>query len=153
LYDDSDITDLLYKNNQVFPSQKFYELLCGLLKSSGSNYRQKSTNFKQGLTTMENTFFGVKGGRKVTVLWSYLNYVQHWVDGLSPEVQKQVKAIKDFPNYFMGFTQNTHVEINLLSGLTAWNVAGEENCQLFMDMFQSQEDKAVSVQKKVSSIA
>ncbi len=126
----------MYKNNQVFPSEKFEELLNGLIDATGQDCRQNSANFKQALTTVENTWFGVKGGRSVTVLWSCLNYAQSWVDGLSSKVRDKVGEIKDFPNYFIGFTQDTPTEINLMSQFTSWCVAGDQNKAPFIEMFE-----------------
>ncbi|WP_156968216.1 hypothetical protein [Desulfobacter vibrioformis] len=136
-YKEGDTSDILNKNNQVFPKSKFYEVLTGLIKASGRNCRQKSTNFKQALTTVDNALFGVKGGRKVNVLWSYLNYAQDWAAGLNEEVQEQVRNIKDFPNYTICFMQYNNREINLMSGQAAWNVAGNKNKDLFISMFES----------------
>ncbi|MCP4215107.1 MAG: hypothetical protein GY765_10635 [bacterium] len=125
------------KHNRVFRSSDFLPLLQGLVDvtTSGEDNRKGAKvggyninypNYFQQLTTVENSWFGVKGGVGMKVLWSILNYSQTWVDGLSEEVRESLKPIVDFPNYALPFTQLDKTNINLMSNLTAWSVAADE---------------------------
>ena len=122
----------MYQNNQVFPSNNFQELLNGLWAASGSF--QKYPVFKQQLTTVENTWFGVSAGRKVSVLWNYLERCQAWFGSLPSTVQPLVP--QNFPHYNTVLeTQLTPTQVNLLANLTAWNIV-VENPSLFEGMFK-----------------
>jgi hypothetical protein len=134
-----------FQNNCVFnlggPSGKnmFLDLLEGLWIASGSNQYNGPAIYKQTLTTVENQWFGVKGGRTVTVLWVYLEYNSAWHSSIKdPLVRAEVdvlKAFKTFPHYSTLDTELDAREINLLANLTAWTI--QSNASLFESFFRN----------------
>ena len=128
--------DKIYKNNHVFQSDQFIDLVKAFIAQTGQGYRQNAANvLQEDLVTVDNAWFGVTGGKQVNVLWSVLNYAQAWVDRLNGDVKKEMEEIGDFPNYFIGFTQLTPIQLNMMSQFTAWSVAGAENAGLFKKMY------------------
>ncbi len=136
---------LLPKNNQIFPSEAFQELLRGLWQVSsnkdnpGSN--QYAANFLQSLTTVDNTWLGVKGGKKIKILWQYTNFINDWYEQLSPNIQSQIfnndpTHYYNFPHYNTFDTELTSTQINLLSALTSWSVAKASGEQI-LSMYDS----------------
>lgn len=130
------------RNSQVFPAEAFAELLQGLWQASGSGTAQKPALFTQSLAVQENPWFGVTGGgRTVTVLWVYTARVRDWYDALSPDVQAVLGSFDDpasfhsFPHYPTFDTDLTPTEVNLLSSLTAWTVAADENRGAFEALY------------------
>ena len=142
-------------HSKVFPSTAFKDLLRGFWAASGNTddpadlgvtgkqgkpgVNQKPVIFKQELETLENTWFRVKGGRKISVLWFYNNRVREWYDQLRPEV-REILGDFDDPESFHGFpnydTRRTHLcatELNLLAHLTAWSVG---NSDAYAAMFE-----------------
>lgn len=76
-----------------------------------------------------NSWFGIAGGRTVTVVWCYLNYAETWAAqfrGNAPVAALVEQAVREaaFPHYDTLDTALTATEVNLLSSLTAWSVAG-----------------------------
>jgi hypothetical protein len=114
----------LYQNNQVFPSEAFWNLLHNLWASSGSGTYQTPPMYAQPLITVANPWFNVQAGRSVTVLWVYLERVQAWYQQLAPEVQNILgpfdHMLNNFPHYSTLDTELTATEINLLANFTAW---------------------------------
>jgi hypothetical protein len=114
----------LYRNNQVFPSEAFWDLLNNLWTASGSGTYQTSPMYAQPLITVTNPWFNVQAGRSVTVLWVYLERVHAWYQQLSPEVQNMLgpfdHMLNSFPHYGTLDTELTATEINLLANFTAW---------------------------------
>ncbi len=123
------------RNSQVFPREKFIQLLKGLWDASGSGSRRHGANHTQSLTTVENPWFGVAGGRDIKILWVYNNFIGDWYDKLDAGVQAVVKDIKDFPNYNTYHIDLSRAEVNLLSGMTAWNIV-EGSKDKFLDMYK-----------------
>ena len=138
--DDDLGSDLMFKNNQVFESEDFKNLLVGLAEASSSAGNDDlSTHpaiFRQQLTTVENPWFGVSGGRCVTVVWVYLNDSSRWRGQVSDEVERVVEATVKFPNYSTEHTELSVTEVNLLSHFTAWSVANDGNCDTFIELFR-----------------
>ena len=134
----------LFGHSQVFPSDQFQPLLDGLWAASGGD-ASPNTNpatFKQTLDVLENPWFGVAGlGRRVNVLWCYMNRVDAWYDLLDPSVQQILGDATDphsyhaFPHYSTLDTHLDATEVNLLANLTAWCVAGEPHQALFLGMY------------------
>ena len=118
--------DPAYQNNCVFEPTSFADLCQGLWSASGSGNYSTPPIYKQQLTTVANPWFGVAGGRQVTVIWVYLEYVESWHNAISdPLVRARVDALKlfaHFPHYSTLKTELDAAEINLLSNLTAWVV-------------------------------
>ncbi len=125
-----------FKNNQIFESSQFANLIEAFKTQLGKQCREHAANvLQENLVTVENRWFGVKAGKNVKVLWSILNYAQEWVDGLNDQVKQKVVEIGDFPNYSIQYTQLTQVQLNLMSHFTAWTVAGDENAALFKKLY------------------
>lgn len=133
---DSSPNSPVFKFNQVFPSKAFPQLLQGLWNASGSGSGDRGANFSQPLTTMENNWFWVMGGRDVTVLWVYLNPINNWKKALSQEALTLLRDTKNFPNYNT-FTQLelSTFEVSLLANLTAWNLL-EDSPNAILDMYR-----------------
>jgi hypothetical protein len=64
-----------FSHNQVFPSEEFPTLLQGLVAVAGMDFTTNSAIFAQKLSVIGNSWFGIAGGKTVTVVWCYLNYV------------------------------------------------------------------------------
>jgi hypothetical protein len=131
---------LMFKHNKVFESSHFEELLNGLWAASGNGNEAGSNArpaiYKQSLTTIENKWFGVEGGRKVEVVWVCLNMVQGWADRLSRDVAQEVAQLSNFPHYnTLGQLDLSATEVNALSNLTAWSMANDANKQTFIGLF------------------
>ena len=71
-----------YAHNQVFDSSQFPALLQGLWAASNGN--TQPAIFTQSLPVLPNGWFGITGGKKVTVVWCYLN-ARLRLDQLVPE--------------------------------------------------------------------
>jgi hypothetical protein len=129
-------------NSQVFESSLLADVLQGLWAASGSGANTGSALYKQSLAVQENTWFGVRGGRTVNLLWVCPNRDQGWFNLLSPEVQALLAPFSDpktfnfFPHYSTFDTDLTAQQINLLASYTAWMVASPENAPLFLSMYQ-----------------
>ncbi|HTG35080.1 MAG TPA: hypothetical protein VLB76_19360 [Thermoanaerobaculia bacterium] len=134
------------KNSQVFESSLLAAVIQGLWAASGSGAgtgtNKGSAIYKQTLEVQANAWFGVKGGRTVSVLWVYPNRAQDWFSQLSPEVQALLAPFDNpstgdyFPHYSTLETDLTPTQINLLANFTAWMVASPESAQQFLGMYQ-----------------
>jgi hypothetical protein len=146
-----------YRNNQVFRSEHFAELLKGFwavtgntcdpasLGATGSETRAGVNLYpavlRLNLETVPNRWFGVAGDKKIGIVWSYTNRVRTFYDSLSPEVRAILGDFDDpasfdaFPHYSTFRTQLTATQINLLASLTAWSVANPHNQETFLDLF------------------
>lgn len=96
---------------------------------------------RQTLNLRQNDWFGVSGGRQVELLWVYNNRVRDWYQLLSSEVQQLLGDFDDpdsfhgFPDYSTINTDLTATEINLLTSLSAWVVAGSDVARRFVEMY------------------
>ncbi len=130
------------KNSQVFESSGLAEVIQGLWAASGSGATTGSAIYKQTLEVQENAWFGVRGGRTVSVLWVYPNRARSWFSQLSSEVQALLAPFDDpttgdyFPHYNTLETDLTATQINLLASFTAWMVAGPEGAEQVLGMYQ-----------------
>lgn len=134
------------KNSQVFESALLAEVIQGLWTASGSGAgtgtNKGSALYKQTLEVQANAWFGVKGGRTVSVLWVYPNRAQDWFSQLSPEVQALLAPFDNpstgdyFPHYSTLETDLTPTQINLLANFTAWMVASPKSAPQFLGMYQ-----------------
>ena len=129
------------QNSKVFPPEAFPDLVRGLWQASGAGANQKPAVFAQSLAVQPNAWFGVTGGRTVTVLWVYTARVRDWYDALAPDVQALLGAFDDpgsfhsFPHYPTFDTDLSATEVNLLASLTAWTVAADENRAAFERLY------------------
>jgi hypothetical protein len=134
------------RHNQVFASTSFAELLRGLWQNSGNAADPGSNRHaalcRQQLEVQPNRWFGIRGGKSVGVLWVYNNRVRDWYDALSPDVRAILgdfddpESYKGFPHFRTVDTRLDSTEVNLLSSLSAWVVAADQNASLFRDMYQ-----------------
>jgi hypothetical protein len=77
---------------------------------------------------VDNPWFGVKGGKKVRVLWVYNGNFKKWYEQLTPGAQNVVSDIDNFPYYdTVTQTQLSKEQVNALASLTSWNVV--EGCK------------------------
>lgn len=114
----------VFQYNQVFQSSDFQPLLQDLWNASGNGTAAPIVS--QTLTTVDNRWFNVTGGRTVTLLWVYLAYASGWFDGISDDWVRGLVDVEQvtygFPNYSTFTTDLSATQINLLSNLTAWSV-------------------------------
>ncbi|MEM8931884.1 MAG: hypothetical protein AAGE94_11960 [Acidobacteriota bacterium] len=124
----------VFRFNQVFPRTAFPDLLRGLTESTDGGRRPAL--FRQQLDVVDNPWFGVRGGRRVTVLWFNLQPVADWRDALAPDVRAllDTEPFADFPNYPTDESPLSPHQINLLAQLTAWSL-GEAGGDLVRDLF------------------
>jgi hypothetical protein len=112
----------LYRNNQVFPREAFWNLLNNLWTASGNGTYQPPM-YAQLLITVANPWFNVQAGRSVTVLCVYLWRAQARYHQLSPEVQNILgpfdHMLNNFPHYSTLDTELTATETNLLANFMA----------------------------------
>jgi hypothetical protein len=125
--DTGKMKDPAFRYNQVFSSECFVDLLKGLWGNcEKENYF--GSNFVQSLTTMDNVWFGVKGGKKVRVLWVYNGNFKEWYESLTSEAKGVVSGIDNFPYYnTITETQLSNERVNALASVTSWNVV--EGCK------------------------
>jgi hypothetical protein len=132
-----------FANNQIFPSEQFWDLLQGLWAASGSGTYLNSPIFTQlSLPTLENKWFGVVGNTAVNVLWVYLENTVSWSNELSTTgkltsvslIESGLVSTKKFPHYntFLD-TELKPNEIQLLANLAAWTVMS--NAEAFQAMY------------------
>jgi hypothetical protein len=125
----------VFQYNQVFSSSDFAALQQGLWSASQSG---GPAVFAQTLTTVANPWFGVPSGKKVTVLWVYLNYSSAWFEALNKDLHLTVDweySVNSFPNYSTFSTELTATQINLLSNLTAWVIQESSSASAFTSLF------------------
>ena len=125
-----------FRVNQVFPSEDFPELVRGLW--AASHGLQRPALFEQTLETVDNETFGIRGGRKVKVLWYYLDKTQDWLDQLSDNVRGLLddKGYESFPCFPTSQGLDA-TQINLLAHLTSWCVADPSNRAAFQRMYEA----------------
>lgn len=148
----------VFQHNQVFRPEAFAELLQGFWKATGNSgdpaelgltgkEKRAGANLhpailRQELEVLPNAWFGVAGGRTVTVVWNYTNRVKDFYDALEPGVQAIVGNFEDpssfaeWPHYSTVRTHLSATQINLLSSLTAWCVANPASRRTFLDLFE-----------------
>jgi hypothetical protein len=56
-----------FSHNQVFPSEEFPTLLQGLADAAGAGFTTNSAIFRQKLSVIRNSWFGITGGKAVTI--------------------------------------------------------------------------------------
>lgn len=120
-----------HSRSQVFSASDFAALLQGLWNAS--NGAQDAVNFQQSLLVKTNPWFGVAGGKTVTVLWTYLNKAASWTSQLTSDVSSELTS--DFPNYATLSTELKAEDVNLIGNLTAWCVCGPGNAKAYQGLF------------------
>jgi hypothetical protein len=130
------------KNSQVFEPSLLAEVIQGLWAANGAGQNLNATLYTQSLATLDNPWFGVRGGRRVTVLWVYPNRAAAWFDQLTPAVQALLapfgdpRSLDGFPHYSTLDTDLTATQVNLLASLTSWMVADPANARAFQALFE-----------------
>ncbi len=139
---DEDPSGRDFMHSKIFPPAAFPDLIKGFWAAAGNTgdpadlgvtgkdgipgVDEHPVTFKQEVELQENTWFRVRGGRKVTVVWLYLNRVKAWYDQLQPDVQKILgpfgdpKSFHNFPHYNTFDLHLPPTQLNLLTQLTAW---------------------------------
>ncbi len=108
--------------SQVFKSSDMNALLSGLVDAMGSDDTgQCAIFYQQGLEIQPNSWWQIKGGRKINVLWVYMNRSQAWVDQLQPDVAPLVSQ-DNFPHYPTFEPHLAAQQVNLLAHYTSWVV-------------------------------
>jgi hypothetical protein len=131
----------MYANNQVFPSGEFQTFLQQLWTSSGSGSAATPAVYAQSLAVQPNTWFGIEGGKTVTVVWCYLNAVSAWRDQFknNPAVAALIESVVSsmaFPHYNTINTRLSATEVNLLAALTGWCVvSADRSSHVFSRLF------------------
>jgi hypothetical protein len=144
-----------YAHNQVFDSKQFPALLQGLWAASNGN-TQPAIFTQPGLTVMANSWFGIKGGNTVTMVWCYLSAVAGWTNLFqnNPAVAAIIaNAVTQdgFPHYDTIDTSLSATEINLLSGLTAWCVVSADTAnRTFSNLFTGGTAPAAAGQDRMA---
>lgn len=150
-----------FEHNKIFPSEAFPELIKGFWAAAGNTgdpadlgvtgkdgipgVDENPVIFKQELELQDNTWFRVRGGRKVTVVWYYLNRVKSWYDQLTPDVQEILgpfddpKSFHDFPHYVTFDLHIPATQFNLLTQLTAWCLGNSPEVK---ELFAPQDTQA-----------
>jgi len=129
----------MYAHNQVFPSSAFPAFLQQIWKNSASG--AAPAIYAQSLPVLENRWFGVTGGKTVTVVWCYLAMVGAWQNQFqdNPAVAAAVQdAVTNmaFPHYNTVDTSLSATEVNLLAALTGWCVvAADQQSKVFSGLF------------------
>ena len=128
-------------NNKVFEMSEFNPVYQKLKKAKLAG---KSVIAKTPLTTVQNNWWGVKGGHDVTILWVYNETVPDWQDKLPKEVQEEIclgpnGKFPDFPLYkligeneLINGISLTKEQVNLLYQLAAWNVYSNKEAFKFL---------------------
>ena len=132
-------------NNQVFAQSDFVTLVQNLqnAKKAGGAVMTTITH-----TVLENKWWGLAGGFKVTICWVYLDRAANWESQIGDlDVQAAIVAgnqvppsgpFRYFPNYLTidedpgvlpSLVSLTKEQVNLLADLTCWEVT--ENADTF----------------------
>lgn len=135
----------LQKHNQVFPPERFQEVLDGL-KNAADNFENTAMFLQQGLEVQENAWFGIGADqtRTVDVLWVCNNRVNAWekqitdatilsslADRLLPD-----SHLWNFPYYSTLDQLNlTAPQVNMLAQLSWWNVTADQNLAVWKQFF------------------
>jgi hypothetical protein len=143
LYAGATATDYpMYASNQVFPSSDFPVFLQQIWKNSGSGSNQSPAVYAQSFQVLPNSWFGVGGGKTVTVVWSYLGAVASWQTQFQdkPAVAALIALAESqmhFPHYPTVETSLSATNVNLLAALTGWCVVStDQTSKVFSGLFR-----------------
>lgn len=121
-----------YRDNQVFPSEAFKDLLDQMWQA-----RQRGGAvlcYQPQLTLVPNGKYGVGAGT-VNMLWAYNNPVAEWHGRLHWTVKAYIDLdpfVRDFPCYATADVQLSARQVNLLAHLSCWNITSDStlsNCE------------------------
>ena len=142
---DPDPRQPLSRYNQVFPSDRFHELLDGL-KNAINGRRDSAIFFQKSLPVKLNSWFGISKEqvRNVDVLWVCNNKVSSWEDQITDPKIKQELSLRDIPDtglwnfpYYSTLEQLnlTPRQVNMLAHLSCWNVTAKQNRSEWLKIF------------------
>lgn len=132
-----------YERDQIFATSDYATVIKGLqaAQSTGTGifYRTK-------LSTVENTWWGVKGGVEVDITFMVLGRLSVWESRLDAEMRKLVipddagdlsatiphGPFKHFPHYGTNGADINYEQANLLADMTGWSIL--QNLHLFNDI-------------------
>ena len=142
--DMEDIVDWLgsdFTRNKVFRSFHYPFVIEELQKAQATGKGAVAT---VKLTTVDNDWWGVKGGDEVEVTFAYLSKATAFEDLLPDNVKAAVATgtsdpqdlvkegrFKGFPHYSTGAAEITHEQSNLLANFCAWIL--EQNSDIFLE--------------------
>ncbi len=135
----------LLQHNQIFPSDRFQELLDGLRKAY-NNFEDSAIYFQQGLDLQENPWFGITSEQRrcVDVLWVCNNQVKTWEKQITDSTIRDYLDIRLIPDsalwnfpYYGTLTQLglTAQQVNMLAQLSWWNVVADQNQDNWKEIF------------------
>ncbi|MEM8961912.1 MAG: hypothetical protein AAGD38_10550 [Acidobacteriota bacterium] len=133
---DAEPKDPVLQHNQLFPAERFAELLRGLWQTHEAG--AGTVVAQNELSVLDNAWFGIEGDRTVDLLWVYLDKASVWESELSNDVRALLRRdeLSSFPNFSTLDTELDPTQINLLAHLTSWVVASSEKRELFTDMYR-----------------
>ena len=128
-----------FSKNKVFRTIHYPHVVRELQKAQATGNGAVAT---VKLTTVDNDWWGVKGGQEVQVTFVYLSKATEFEDALPDEVKEVVATgtndptdliqdgpFKYFPHYSTGAAEITYKQANLLANMCAWVV--EKNVEIF----------------------
>jgi len=141
-YSPGSVTMAFDTNNQIFDKRDLLPLLCelGKLRKAG-----KPLAVRETLMLVENTWWGIEGGRAVDVAFVLLDKSEEFESRLPADTQAKLKSgsmmgeLTDYP-YFKTIFPNedatalTNVQVNLLAAQMEYTVM--QNADMFKGLFQ-----------------
>eukprot|EP00928_Gymnodinium_smaydae_P011186 TRINITY_DN14155_c0_g2_i1.p1 TRINITY_DN14155_c0_g2~~TRINITY_DN14155_c0_g2_i1.p1 ORF type:complete len:608 (+),score=63.25 TRINITY_DN14155_c0_g2_i1:102-1925(+) len=132
----------IYGSIQVFAREDYAPLLCQLQTAKNSG---KAAVAMQTLNVLPNTWWGIEGGRQVSVIWTYLETVRDFEEALPDETRMAIREgssgpFADFPQYKTSgqnppqATSLTVEQINLLAAQMEYSVL--QYTDTFCKMFE-----------------
>jgi hypothetical protein len=106
-----------HRRNAVFQKSDWTRVITALQKSMDKGYGAVAT---VTCTTIENKWFGIKGGRKIEITWSYLARSPVWEGKMRSDVRKVLDDVKDFPQ--IGMMEHPKSTLNFITNYAAWLV-------------------------------
>ncbi|RYG99274.1 hypothetical protein EON65_50430 [archaeon] len=121
-----------YEKNQVFSTSDYAKVVSALQAAQAEG---KGIVATFNLTTVENLWWGVRGGMQVQITFSYLGRLSQWESQLQPEMYNvlvpkdnasdlsqdvQDGPYKKFPHYATVGGDIDADNANVLADLTAW---------------------------------
>ncbi|MRI32329.1 hypothetical protein EOPP23_04950 [Endozoicomonas sp. OPT23] len=135
-------------NSHVFSRGRYQELVEALYEKKSSG--QAAVYLQKDLEVFDNEYHGVKGGRKVDVLWVYNEKPEIWWQKLGYDIQTCLTSYSGVASYFDCYSTWTNfpsynsmldlylpaLQSNLLRQLAGWTL--NQNKQLIYDWFHPQ---------------
>lgn len=122
-------------HNQVFPTARLAPLLCELQKLKGAG---KPLVHHVSLTTQENHWWHIEGGREIELIINYADYCGDFQAKLSDEARSKIRQMSswwhvDYPYYETGIFLN-NAQVNLLAAQAEYQV--RENRKLYEEFLR-----------------